>query len=211
MAKLHDEVASLRQQVGYWESMHARAVEKNRKLEGEKDLLRAENRKLKDKFFGRRTEKTKPKDRSNHLDDPQEKSQESKRGRGHQPNQPGAPRRDYSHLPVVEETVPLPAEACVCSKCGKPREEMTETEDSEVIEIEVQAHRRRIRRKRYRSTCDCPGVPCTITAPAVPKLIPTRPSFKNTMRRCGKRLRPCTNKQLMNWPIRSSGNPAAKR
>jgi transposase len=172
LAALRDEVASLRQQVGYWKSMHARAVEKNRKLERETDLLRAENRKLKDKIFGRRTEKTKRKDRSNHLHDPQEASKKSKRGRGHQPNQPGASRRNYSHLPVVEEAVPLPAEACVCPKCGKPREEMTETEDSEVIEIEVRAHRRRIRRKRYRSACDCPGVPCTITAPAVPKLIP---------------------------------------
>ena len=172
LAELRDEVASLRQQVGYWRSMHARAVEKNRKLEREMDLLRAENRKLKDKLFGRRTEKTKPKDRSNHLHDPQEASEESQRQRGHQPNQSGASRRDYSHLPVVEERVPLPAEACVCPKCGKLREEMTQTEDSEVIEIEVRAHRRRIRRKRYRSTCDCPGVPCTITAPAVPKLIP---------------------------------------
>ena len=67
VAKLRDEVASLRQQAGYWKCMHDRAVEKNRKLEREIDLLRAENRKLKDKVFGRRTEKTKPKDRSNHL------------------------------------------------------------------------------------------------------------------------------------------------
>ena len=171
-AKLRDEVASLRQQVGYWKSMHARAVAKNRKLEEENDNLRAENRKLKAKLYGRRTEKTKPKDRSNHLDDPQEKSEESKRDRGHQPNQPGPGRRDYSHLAAVEETVALPPEECICPKCGKLRGEMTETEDSEVIEIEVRAHRRRVRRKRYRSTCDCPDVPCTITAPAVPKLIP---------------------------------------
>ena len=90
LAKLRGEVASLRQQVGYWKSMHARAVEKNRKLEREIDRLWAENRKLKDKLFGRRTEKTKPKDRSNHLHDPQEASAESQRQRGHQPNQPGA-------------------------------------------------------------------------------------------------------------------------
>jgi transposase len=172
LAVLRREVASLRQEVGYWKSMHARAVERNRKLEGEVDLLRAENRKLKDKLFGRRTEKAKPNDRSNHLDDPQERSEVSRRRRGHQPGQPGASRRDYSHLPVVEETIALPAAECVCPRCGKPREEMTETEDSEVIEIEVRAHRRRIRRNRYRATCDCPGVACTITAPPVPKLIP---------------------------------------
>lgn len=172
LAALRREVASLRQEVGYWKSMHARAVERNRKLEGEVALLRAENRKLKDKLFGRRTEKTRPKDRSNRLDDPQESSEASPRQRGHQPNQPGARRRDYSRLPVVEETTALPAGECVCPKCGKPREEMTETEDSELIEIDVRAYRRRIRRKRYRCTCDCAGVPCTITAPPVPKLIP---------------------------------------
>ncbi len=82
LAELRKQVASWRQQVGYWKSMHARAVEKNWKLEREMDLLRAENRKLKDKVFGRRTEKTKHKDRSNHLDDPQETSEESKRQRG---------------------------------------------------------------------------------------------------------------------------------
>ncbi|KKL29051.1 hypothetical protein LCGC14_2369010 [marine sediment metagenome] len=49
---------------------------------------------------------------------------------------------------------------------------MNETEDSEVIEVEVRAHRRKIRRKRYRRTCDCPNESQTLTAPAPPKLIP---------------------------------------
>ena len=70
LAVLRREVVSLRQVVGCWRSMHARAVEKSRKLEAEIDLLRAENRKLKDRLFGRRTEKAKRGDRSNHLDDP---------------------------------------------------------------------------------------------------------------------------------------------
>ena len=54
---------------------------------------------------------------------------------------------------MVEEAVELPDEQCLCPKCGKLREEMTETEDSELIEIDVRAYRRRIRRKRYRATC----------------------------------------------------------
>ena len=33
-------------------------------------------------------------------------------------------------------------------------------------------YRRRIRRRRYRQTCDCPAGPRTVTAPPVPKLIP---------------------------------------
>ena len=48
---------------------------------------------------------------------------------------------------------------------------MTDTEDSEQLEIEVRAYRRVIRRKRYRRTCTCPDCQ-TITAPVPPKLIP---------------------------------------
>jgi transposase len=49
---------------------------------------------------------------------------------------------------------------------------MTDTEDSEQIEIVVRAHRRVIRRKRYRAACDCPDRPLTVTAAPAPKLIP---------------------------------------
>jgi len=45
------------------------------------------------------------------------------------------------------------------------------TEDSEVLEIEVQAYRRVIRRRRYRPSCGCPGVPRIVTAPPPPRLI----------------------------------------
>ncbi len=46
-----------------------------------------------------------------------------------------------------------------------------DTEDSEQIEIEVLAYRRRIRRRRYQQTCTCDGMN-TLTAPSAPKLIP---------------------------------------
>ena len=170
--QLRREMAELRQQVGYWKSMHARAVEKNKKLEEEIDKLRAENRQLKDKLFGRKSEKKKPKDRSNQLEDPEEASDGPQRQRGHQPQQPGHGRRDHSHLPVIEEIADLSADECVCPKCGKPRVEMAETEDSEVLEVDVRAYRRRIRRKRYRAGCDCPDVSPTLTAPVPGKLIP---------------------------------------
>ncbi len=59
-----------------------------------------------------------------------------------------------------------------CPQCGLPYEPFPGTEDSETIEIEVRAHRRVIRRRRYRPTCRCPGRPGIITAPPPPKLIP---------------------------------------
>ncbi|HUT10981.1 MAG TPA: hypothetical protein VMY42_10825, partial [Thermoguttaceae bacterium] len=80
--------------------------------------------------------------------------------------------RHYSHLPVEEEFVALPEESLICPICGKPATMMSDTEDSEVLEIDVRAHCRRIRRRRYRATCDCDLTQRTLTAPPPPKLIP---------------------------------------
>jgi len=171
VAKLRDEVATLRQQAGYWKGMFEQAKRKNEKLEKEIDSLRAENRQLKDRLFAAKSEKKPSTDRSNDLDDPKAVNTPRRR-RGHQPGTPGPGRRDHSHLPVIEEEVKLPSDETACPKCGKPAVEMSETEDSEVIEVEVRAHRRKIRRKRYRRTCECPNESPTLTAPAPPKLIP---------------------------------------
>jgi len=137
------------------------------KLLGEVAQLRGEVARL----FAAKSEKKPSKDRSNGLDDPKA-AKEPRRPRGQQPDASGPGRRDHSHLPSVEEEVELPSDETACPKCGKPAAEMNETEDSEVIEVEVRAHRRKIRRKRYRRTCDCPNASQTLTAPAPPKLIP---------------------------------------
>lgn len=47
-----------------------------------------------------------------------------------------------------------------------------DTEDSEQIEIEVQAYRRRFRRRRYQQTCGCTDCVRTFTAPPMSKPIP---------------------------------------
>jgi transposase len=171
VGKLRDEVATLRQQAGYWKGMFEQAKRKHEKVQKKIDSLRAENRQLKDRLFAAKSEKKPSKDRSNGLDDPKAVNT-PRQPRGHQPDAPGPQRRDHSHLPVVEEEVELPSDETACLKCGKPAAEMSETEDSEVIEVEVRAHRRKIRRKRYRRTCDCPNESQTLTAPAPPKLIP---------------------------------------
>jgi len=74
-------------------------------------------------------------------------------------------------LPGREEFVELPPERSVCPCCGLPLLPLSDTEDSEQIEIEVSAYRRVIHRRRYRRTCTCEG-PITRTAPPPPKLIP---------------------------------------
>jgi transposase len=176
LAQLRDEVDSLRrenlelrQQVGYWKSMHARAVERIAVLEQENEHFRGENHRLQQQLFGKKSEKQSAQDRSNHLDGFDDK--DSSESRDPKKKQRGPQRRDFSHLPAQEEVVELLTDERLCPTCSKPFLVMTDTEDSEQIEIDVKAHRRVIRRQRYRKTCTCPGCQ-TITAPAPAKLIP---------------------------------------
>ena len=168
---LQRENLELRQQVGYWQSRHRDSLKRIAALEQEIEQLKGEKRQLQADLFGRRSE-TKPlNDRSNHLDDPQDDSQQPKRKRGQQPENHGPQRRDYSGLSVRETFVDLPPEQCVCPDCGQPLRLRSDTEDSEQIEIDVRAYRRRLRRRRYERTCTCAGRR-TFTAPPAPKLIP---------------------------------------
>jgi transposase len=169
--ELRRENAELRQQAGYWKGMHARAVERAKRLEAEIEELRGENRKLRDQLFGRKSEAASSRDRSNRLEGGDDPAPAAPPKRGQRKDRPGPKRRDYSHLPVVEELRELPALQRVCPRCGAALVP-SDTEDSEQIEIEVRAYRRRIRRRRYQRTCSCAHGPRTVTAAAAPKLIP---------------------------------------
>jgi transposase len=177
VAELRGEVASLRrenlelrQQVGYWKGMHARAIERIAVLEQDNEQLRGENRRLQQQLFGLKSEKQSHKDRSNHLDGLDDEDPAGPQAKPKK-KQKGPKRRDFRHLSAKEEVIELPKDARTCPGCGQPLREMTDTEDSEQIEIDVKAHRRVIRRRRYRKTCTCPGGQTT-TAPAPAKLIP---------------------------------------
>ena len=63
-----------------------------------------------------------------------------------------------------------PSARC-CPKCGGEYG-AAGSEDSEVLEIAVRAHRRVIKRQRYHCSCGCAGVPRVVTAPAPSRLIP---------------------------------------
>lgn len=168
--QLRREVLELRQQVGYWRAMHARPAQRITVLEAENEQLRAENRKLQSQLFGRKSEKSASRDRSNHLEGEQDEATPPT-PRGQRRGRPGPPRRNYEHLPVVEQLGELPQDQRVCPQCGAALVP-NDTEDSEQIEIEVRAYRRRFRRRRYRRTCSGCGDARTITAPPPPKLIP---------------------------------------
>jgi len=171
VGELRRQVGELRCDVGYWKSMHARAVQRNTKLQAELDQAQAEIRQLKAERFGKQSEKQSTVDRSNDLDDPQQQAA-PKKNRGQQPGRPAPNRRDYSHLPKRVETIDLPDDAKVCDCCGKPLADLGYEDDGEQIEIETVVYRRVVRRKRYRRSCDCADRPRTVTAPLPPKLLP---------------------------------------
>jgi transposase len=171
VVQLRRDNLELRQQAGYWRSQHAAAKQRIAEVEQEVALLRGENRKLQDQLFGPKSEKASSRDRSNFLDGEQESAPSRPARRGQRKDRPGPKRRDYAHLPVVEDLRELPEPQRCCPECGTPFSP-SDTEDSEQIEIEVHPYRRRIRRRRYQRACSCAVGPRTITAPPPPKLIP---------------------------------------
>ena len=86
----------------------------------------------------------------------------------------GAPGHGRTPRPGLEERVEErnpPEEARTCGGCGKPYAAVG-AEESALVEIEVKAHRRVIRRGRWRRTCDCASSPVEVSAPPVPRLFP---------------------------------------
>lgn len=147
--------------------MHERALQREALLQQEIEQLRAQLRLREQQLFGRKTETAAATTPTTAIaNDP------PCRPRGQQTGQRGPGRRDYSHLPVVSEDREIPGEQCCCRRCGRPFAPVSGTEDSTILEIAVQAHRRHIRRHRYRPTCDCGVHPGLVTAPPAPRVIP---------------------------------------
>jgi transposase len=149
--------------------MHERALQRETLLKQENEQLRAQLRLREQQLFGRKSEAgaattlTAP---------PTGPGVPPRRRRGQQPGAKGPGRRDYSHLPVVVEKHEIPGDRCSCRRCGRPFAPVSGTEDSTILEVEVKAHRRLIRRHRYRPTCDCGVHPGIVTAPPAPRVIP---------------------------------------
>ncbi len=97
-----------------------------------------------------------------------ESETQTKRKRGQKPGKGnGHGRTDRSNLEPEEEVLDIPN--CACSVCGKPYHELSETDESTLLEVEVKPHRRVYYRKRYVSRCNCKGKKIVTAAPP-PKL-----------------------------------------
>ena len=156
-------------QAGYWKAQHQRAVQREAELRQRIAELEAKLLLREQQLFGSKTETAAtlwPAPTSTSA------SPVPRRQRGQQHGQPGPRRRDHSHLPVVLEDRVIAGDLCCCRNCGRPFAPVSGTEDSTILEIEVQAHRRLVRRHRYRPTCDCGVHPGVLTAPPAPRVIP---------------------------------------
>ena len=166
------ELIELRCRAAYWEAQHARAKEKLDKQAAKLLLKEAEIKDLKNRLFGKKSEKN----TSSGSESSQDAS--SRKARGQQPGTPGHSRTPRPDLPVVNETLDLPDKDKQCPTCGLPhrrRDVLDETSD--VIEVPVAAHIRRYHRLAYipNECCCCPDRPAIITAPPLPRLLPRSP------------------------------------
>ena len=150
----------------------ARLRQREAELQQRIDALQAEVRLLKQRLYGRSCEGHQT---PNTLAHPQAAGGAAppRRRRGQQPGHPGHGRRLYRPLPATSETADLPPGLRHCATCGRPFAPCgSEPRPTTLVEVTVRAHRRLIRRRRYRPTCACGTHPDIITAPPPPRLIP---------------------------------------
>ena len=126
-------------------------------LEADLARLRATGAVLSRALYGRKSEQ-------------QEKAR-SGRPRGQQHGAPGHGRTQRPGLEERSEELNPPEDACVCGRCEQPYAP-NGAEESTLVEIEVKAHKRVIRRPRWRRTCKCSSSPMEVSAPPVPRLFP---------------------------------------
>jgi transposase len=156
-------------QAHYWRAQYEQVVERETALKAEIAAHQATIRALTQRLYGTKSEK------STRLNTAGALPSASPRKRGQQPGHPGHGRRDRSTLPVVVEAHDLSATEKSCPVCGAAFRPFPGSEASTIIEVQVQAHVRRIQRQRYHKVCHCPQVPGLVTAPPAPRLIPKSP------------------------------------
>lgn len=139
------------------------AAQREAALRAELEVAQAKIRDLQQRMFGRKSEQRKG------GSEQQGESSVSRVPRGHQRGAPGHGRTMLSHLPQRSEFVEI--DNAQCPRCGLGLSIFPGTEDSEVLEIEVQAYRRVIRRRRYQPRCTCGCLPGIVTAPPPARLI----------------------------------------
>ena len=138
-------------------------------LKAQVEALEAQLRDLTQRLYGTKSEKSAASEALGKVNEVQP------RKRGQQPGTPGHGRSDRSTLPVAVEVHDVSEAAKHCPQCGEALAPFPGVEGCDIIEVQVQAHIRRIQRPRYQTTCRCAQRPGIVTAPPVPRVIPKSP------------------------------------
>ncbi len=162
------EYLELKCELGYWRGMHKKAIIREEILKQTIKEQDGQIRDLKQRVFGKKSEKN-----SFSKDEGGSKNQTPKRPRGQQPGSKGHGRTERPDLPEKTEDAKLHEEP-VCPCCNKPYIP-DESKETEIIEVEVKAYKRKIKRQCMKKGCTCKGVPNKITAPMPPKVLPKSP------------------------------------
>ena len=133
------EYLELKSQVGYWKAMHQKALLREEGLKQEIKEKDGQIRDLKNRLFGKKSEKKTSKPEKTNP-----KSDKGKRPRGQQPGSEGHGLTERPDLPVVDEQACFPEDP-VCPCCGLPYALDGSTgPQTQIIEVEVKAYTRRI-------------------------------------------------------------------
>ena len=166
------ELIQLRCDASYWKAQHARAIEREEVLKEELKQKEAMIRDLSQRLYGKKSEKSKGKSESN-----LSAEKPPKNPRGQAKGSVGHGRTNRENLPVVHEHIRLSETACLV--CGLEYTSLPD-EESNIIEVLVSAHVRRIHRQKCARNCTCTPGAMIITAPAPAKLVPKSP-FANSV------------------------------
>ena len=153
----------------YWQSLHQLALAREADLKKQLAFEQARVRDLTQRLYGKQSEKTNKKDQGE-----EDGSPTTARPRGQQHGSKGHGRTPHPDLPVVEEILDLPEAEKYCQDCGNPHVVLCSTDDSEIIEVEVKAYTRKIRRLKY-VRCRCRGKQGILTAPPAPRVLNRSP------------------------------------
>jgi len=148
------EYLELKCDVAYWQGMHKKSLLREEALKKAIKKQAGQIRDLKARVFGKKSEKknSSPKEGGT-------KPKQTKRPRGQQEGSKGHGRTIRPNLPNVEEPIHFP-DVPKCPKCGTvyiPGE--NENKNSEIIEVEVKAHKRIFIRDCMKKNCSCKGIP----------------------------------------------------
>jgi transposase len=166
------DLIELNAAVNQYKSLHQRATLKIKALKEELEQEKSKVRELTHRLYGKKTEKSTVKPETLSSCDVFIGPPAPVAKRGAKKGRSNRPRRQYENLPVKEERIKVADDHRCCPECGEPYKVFPKTEDSDIVEIHVNAHIRRIKREQAKAGCQCPNRPALVTAPAAPRVYP---------------------------------------